>query len=135
MLALSGGCLAGILINPDLDIDDPTRSHYVIGRWGMIAFGLWYLLWYLYSRLFSHRSIWSHAPVVSTVIRVGYLAAISWIILTLLRMPWPATPDWAMMAIAGLTISDMLHWAADVFITKIKHKKVGVFDRPGDRYL
>jgi len=122
-LALAGGCLTGVLITPDLDVDNPVRSHYVIlDRWGVLAFGAWRLLWLPYSYAFAHRSFWSHAPVLSTLIRAGYLAAIGWAGLRLSGRSWPVFPDWSLYFLLGLTVSDVLHWAADVLYSSYKRK-------------
>jgi uncharacterized metal-binding protein len=121
---LAGGCLAGLLITPDLDVDEPVRSHYLVRRRaGAIPALLWQAIWTPYARLLPHRHWLSHAPVVSTLLRAAYLAAILWPVLSLLAgswWPWATLPGWSGWVLIGLAVSDALHWAADLAVSRLK---------------
>ena len=68
------GCLLGLLITPDLDVENKTRAHSTVAKVGREVGGkngkmvgevlsnLWYVFWWPYGKLFPHRSYWSHAP-------------------------------------------------------------------------
>lgn len=66
------GALAGVLITPDIDIEDSTyeeRRLYRLAR----PFGiLWQWLWFPYGALMAHRGL-SHAYILGTLTRVAYL--------------------------------------------------------------
>jgi uncharacterized metal-binding protein len=132
-LAVAGGCLVGLILTPDLDLNESTYSYYIMKKeTGLIFARLWSLAWFPYSRLIRHRSWVSHFPILSTMIRVGYLAGIAWLILLLLGKPWPwsEAPTWLPWAIVGLMVSDTLHWAADMIVTGMKrnhHRRRGFF--------
>ena len=58
--------LGGLWLSPDLDTrSNPTR------RWGPLR-----LLWWPYRRLLTHRSLFSHSPLLGTAGRLLYLAAL-----------------------------------------------------------
>lgn len=126
-LAVAGGCLAGLLVTPDLDEDRPVRSHALVRRnLGSLPAFLWGLLWFPYARALPHRHWLSHAPVVGTLLRVGYLAGLTWLGCALVGIPWPwewLPPGWAELmawALLGLGVSDGLHWAADLSWTRLQ---------------
>jgi uncharacterized metal-binding protein len=125
------GCAAGVLITPDLDVDQPIRSNYVVYQEaGFLPGMLWRALWIPYGLAIGHRSWISHFPIISTLIRLAYLGAIAWFI----RFSWsfkmfihaappiflPPLPAWWPWAVAGLMVSDVLHWAADITATAVK---------------
>ena len=65
--AISGGMgflIGGLLLSPDLD----TRSN-ATRRWGVLK-----LLWWPYRRTLSHRSLFSHSPLLGSSLRLAYLA-------------------------------------------------------------
>lgn len=100
------GCLSGIIISPDLDLVGITYSERIVvqkvGRLGW----LWWLYWYPYGKLVGHRSKVSHAPILSTVLRLIYLLGIP--VLLGLRLP----PLFLWFAV-GLAASDCLHFLMD----------------------
>lgn len=112
--AAAVGCAAGLLLTPDLDIVG-SRADGLIRRTGFIPAVIWGILWYPYSALLSHRSIWSHGLIIGTVIRVIYVAIPLLIIGVNLR-PWP----YLIRGIIGLTISDNLHIGADFLVSGLK---------------
>lgn len=63
------GTALGILISPDLDVDDGNRSHYYMRK---VLLGWWWgAIWKPYALIFSHRGF-SHFPIISTIIRLIY---------------------------------------------------------------
>ena len=65
-LLVSGGFLfGGLMFGPDLDIYSQQFK-----RWGVLRW-----IWLPYQRSLRHRSVWSHAPIVGTLGRIGYLLA------------------------------------------------------------
>lgn len=63
-LLLAGGFLfSGLMFGPDLDI----HSRQFI-RWGWLRW-----IWIPYQKAFRHRSIFSHGPIIGTVLRALYL--------------------------------------------------------------
>jgi len=132
-MAAAAGCMAGILLTPDLDVDNPTRSHYVVYRkFGAAPFLVWLAIWYPYGKAIGHRSWLSHGPIISTIIRLLYLSIFVLLLAQIpplvgYKMPWDQwltyqTKTLAMVAILGLMVSDTLHWAADNVSTGIKRK-------------
>lgn len=132
------GALVGILITPDLDVDNGNISNTIIrnrlGRWPEVG---WNLLWYPYRKSLRHGSPLSHWPVISTVFRLAYLVLFLLVIPYLgLALVAPGAWDvalelhwWAAVAarhyqvILGLIGSDLIHWGLDVLTTEHAHKK------------
>lgn len=54
---------AGLMFSGDLDL--PSVQFY---RWKALKF-----IWIPYQKIFSHRSIWTHWPLLGTVVRLLYL--------------------------------------------------------------
>jgi uncharacterized metal-binding protein len=80
---------AGLMFGGDLD----TRSHQY-HRWLWLRW-----IWLPYRRAFRHRSIWSHGPVLGTIVRLAYVGL--WLA-TLIGIPlyvghhlwdWPWSPN------------------------------------------
>ena len=80
---LMGGlafCLGGLWLSPDLD----TYS-VALKRWGLLK-----IIWWPYRKVIPHRSLFSHAPLIGTTVRIGYL--ILWLFFLLLlikRLSFP----------------------------------------------
>jgi uncharacterized metal-binding protein len=121
-----GGCLAGLLINPDLDIRHSTESRRLVRQTAGPVFGAaWAGLWWPYSHFVipSHRHPLSHLPLVGTAIRLIYLLIIYVMIWGLLRLafPLPFAPHLPLTtalwwwAAGGLALSDTLHTLMDLF--------------------
>ena len=86
-----------------------------------------------YAEIIPHRSYWSHGPIISTVLRVAYIWFILFVagcaVLTLYAALKPANPyelvalylllwttaPWQHIfwRVAGLMLSDIMHWLAD----------------------
>lgn len=116
--ALAGGTLAGLFLSPDLDVDSGSISFYHVRKVGGCLLGLlWSWLWKPYAMLIPHRSPLSHWPIISTVIRLGYLIGIVYLILLGLHLvhviDHPTIPAWGPLAFAGLALSDALHFLLD----------------------
>lgn len=135
VVAAIPGCVAGLIVGPDADVDGGWLAFWQVRRaWGpaggAAAFA-YRALWYPYAKLIPHRHWLSHMPVVGTAGRLVYLAWLPALVLVvaghasavadLLQSPvlW-----WAC---AGLAVSDGLHWAFDVISIKRLFGKRSVF--------
>lgn len=70
------GCLTGIILSPDLDQTSITVSEWYVLKIpivGIIIGPIFIAFWLPYSRIFKHRSFWTHTPFVGTMIRLVYL--------------------------------------------------------------
>ncbi len=112
-LVVGGGCLTGILLTPDLDLNRtmPWGSNQ-LKRWVPWLFVAWSIFWLPYRKLVPHRSWISHSFISSTVIRVLYLSIL------FLPLIHPFIPRilsspyfWAFLG--GLAVSDGFHIAVD----------------------
>lgn len=118
------GCIAGVLLTPDLDHHASTGLEKVpIVGW------LWQALWTPYERWLPHRELLSHLPVVGTFIRCAYLLCCLVAIwgtayavqTTYTDSIWVTrpyliyiNPDILTMFFIGLTISDIAHFIFDL---------------------
>jgi uncharacterized metal-binding protein len=87
--AISGGLgflIGGLLLSPDLD----TRSN-ATRRWGVLK-----LLWWPYRRALSHRSLFSHSPLLGSSLRLAYLAGVALLLSSCLQ-PMGAPPPQAVI--------------------------------------
>jgi uncharacterized metal-binding protein len=109
---MAAGCASGVILSPDLDCDMGYigLAHLRNIPAGRVISKLWEWFWKPYSLFFAHRSMSSHGLVISTIIRVVYLA----IPLLVLNIWIPMTiPAWIGRAIIGLMVSDILHTVTD----------------------
>jgi uncharacterized metal-binding protein len=81
-----GGMLAQV-INPDLDIDGITRAERNLLNLFTPLGVMWVAFWTPYALALPHRSLWSHFPVLGTVIRVGYML-VGWVTFRLSSLEW-----------------------------------------------
>ncbi len=118
-----GGCMAGLLVNPDLDMRRFTHAEEVVQKsFGRFLAGLWYVLWWPYARLVpSHRHPLSHFPLVGTFGRALYLGLVFvllWVLLGLLvplpQLALPLTSSWLWWTLGGLAVVDALHTLLDL---------------------
>ena len=87
--AIGGGLgflIGGLLLSPDLD----TRSN-ATRRWGALN-----LLWWPYRRTLSHRSLFSHSPLLGSSLRLAYLAAMV-LLMSACLQPMGAPPPQAVL--------------------------------------
>lgn len=106
-LFLAIGSLIGLILTPDLD---QAESHR----------GLWKRIWWIYGRMFSHRSFLSHFPVISTIIRLLYIFSIpAFIIWWYVNIP-ESYLHLILIIIIGLIASDTIHYIADILTSEIK---------------
>ena len=126
--AFACGCLAGIIINPDLDVRTGTRAYGVVRDTGGKLVGTplskaWRLFWWPYARLIPrHRHPLSHLPILGTTLRLGYLILFPMLVWWLLSffITLPHLPDLTITplifwGILGLVAADTLHALMDRF--------------------
>ena len=118
----AAGAASGVLLSPDLDVDDGYYGiHVVRVVFGDAAAKAWRLYWLPYAAVMPHRSVWSHFPLASTIIRVAYaLAPVAIMAAGLGR--WSAfvaaiTGEAMLRFVSGLALADALHVAADVIVS------------------
>ena len=128
------GVLAGLIIEPDLDIDQITMSERrVYNLWSPLG-TLWRLVWLPYAAIIPHRSPLSHWPIVGTGGRLLYLWMAVTAVIVSFSIPallFLGRPDLAFVAewfdfwktvpgeyigcfFVGLVVSDTGHWIADL---------------------
>jgi len=113
-LMLPAGCLSGLLLSPDLDVDRGNISFHYAEKFGGMIGDLtrfaWRVFWYPYAKLVRHRSWISHGCLVSTALRVAYLMIGSLCIF----VAYPAIiSPWFLYWFLGLAVSDGLHIIMD----------------------
>jgi len=67
------GCLASLVITPDLDMINHTAAHRHIRHFYRPLAALWRLIWPPYAIAIPHRSFFSHFLLASTIGRLVYL--------------------------------------------------------------
>lgn len=109
-LLIAAGAMLGLVLSPDLDVDNPTYSDYVVRKWfGTLLAWLWFAFWFPYRKLVPHRHWFSHAPIIGTLFRVGYIG-----IPVGYWLGWQTLPYAALVwVITGLALSDILHYIMD----------------------
>jgi uncharacterized metal-binding protein len=124
MAAGAIGCATGLIIDPDLDLDDITRSEWQMIKKLWIFGMLWVTLWYPYAWLIPHRSPLSHWPIIGTAGRVGYLLGWLWLLGAIAGVSVPVlaivSQPLFMIWFGGLAVADMAHFIMDVVSSKIK---------------
>ena len=115
------GYIAGLLIEPDLDMVGITESERRAMRWLVVLAVPWLFWWSIYAALpfFRHRSLLTHYPLLSTLIRLLWLFVPVLFISGVMR--WDVQPflgallsrEEAWVFAFGLSLSDLVHDAAD----------------------
>ncbi len=82
----------GLWLSPDLD----TRSK-ALKRWGIFQG-----LWWPYRKLMPHRSVFSHGPIIGTILRMTYLMGLICLILCLLNPLGLSSPSLAIKSISQI---------------------------------
>ncbi len=73
-IAATAGCLLGLIVTPDLDVNHGCSSMLIIQRRaGKPAAEIWRAIWMPYALLVPHRSWLSHFPLAGTTLRLGYV--------------------------------------------------------------
>ena len=121
----AAGALAGWILSPDLDVDAGYYGiHIVYTLAGDLAAKVWRWYWLPYARAVKHRSIVSHLPIISTAVRVVYLAApalVAAIVTGHQAAVIAAAGSPALrQALAGLALTDAIHAVADVATTAVR---------------
>lgn len=132
LLECAVGALAGVFLTPDLDVDSTYIGERIIQKkLGLLPRRLWNGFWKPYKRSLKHGGMFSHFPVISTLLRLFYifwwLIAIphtliyfsfkpGWNLIYVLE--WYAKILLSLMWFYGLTSSDFIHWALDTLTTK-----------------
>jgi len=123
------GCVAGVFLSPDLDINHKTVSERAFAVWfGKIIGKVWFIIWWPYAMAIPHRHWTSHFPIVGTVGRLAYL----WVILRLFNYAVPITEELVWFS-AGLAFADILHWIMDGFPLFGIDERLGIKRRPRRR--
>lgn len=143
-MLFSAGCLAGIVLTPDLDQQTYNR---IENKWRksknplVAMMGLLYIMfWMPYALAIPHRSWLSHAPIIGTVLRILYILLFSSIILAVLGVAvaglqdyipllWMWIPNnfiWFAPFLYGLATSDGLHWLLDRKIFRFLNRSFGL---------
>ena len=104
-LILSGGFLfSGLMFGPDLDIHSIQYK-----RWGAFK-----RIWLPYRNFFHHRSLFSHGPILGTLIRVLYLLSlvtfIAIITVGIAQLLWGFPWNWQNFALKQLSLLTNRHW-------------------------
>jgi uncharacterized metal-binding protein len=118
------GNLAGILLTPDHDVDAGNFTDTIIRKVSPAAQRVWRLFWTPYAKALPHRGKFSHFPVLSTLVRLGYiLIAINMVNLVIrLILSFFGVVDtvflwwWSWSFFWGLVHVDTIHYLADRLI-------------------
>jgi uncharacterized metal-binding protein len=121
----TAGCLTGLVLTPDLDVDHGPFGNQLVKRYfGEIAGRIWKSFWLPYAWVFPHRSNGSHIPVIGTLGRVLYLYAMYFCIcVDLGAAPWVPDVRTALYLVSGLVVSDTLHYITDLISTYLKRRR------------
>ncbi|MEW6491756.1 MAG: metal-binding protein [Cyanobacteriota bacterium] len=134
-LIVSGGFLfSGLMFSPDLDLKSLPFK-----RWGWLRW-----IWIPYQKAMRHRSLFSHGPLIGTVVRVLYLAVwfvvIGILVLGVIQLfrdvpwSWPRfyrdvarlvidyRAEWIALFV-GLELGAMIHSVSDWTSTAVKRSK------------
>lgn len=113
------GCLTGLLVMPDQDVNNGNISDYYIRKVSRPVQLVWRIFWTPYALAVPHRHAISHFPVLGTLLRIGYIflllnifSFIWWLIFNLIdtvSLIW--IWDWSFFF--GLVHVDTVHWAVD----------------------
>lgn len=119
----AGGCLLGVVLSPDLDLLQMTRSRRVATRVPVLGH-IFVVLSLIYAAIintgkwpFVHRGI-SHWIVIGTITRwlwfiVMPIAVLAFLVGNIEAFDWPEFARIAAPAFVGNVIADVLHLIAD----------------------
>ncbi len=105
LIATASYYLAGMYLSPDLDlVSRPFK------RWGFLRW-----LWLPYQRLIPRHRHWlSHGPVIGSVVRLVYLAA-------LVSPLWLLFPGFQRVQWAGVTLPNVVAFLVGVELSALNH--------------
>ena len=108
-LILAGGFLfSGLMFGPDLDIHSIQYK-----RWGVFK-----KIWLPYRSFFSHRSLFSHGPILGTLIRVLYLlilvAFTAIVAVGIAQLFWGFSWNWQKFALRQLNLMTNKYWSESI---------------------
>lgn len=112
-----GGFVLGWFVGPDLDVDAGNRSYTLVRGFpglGWAFHKVWTIFWWPYAKLVPHRHPISHAPVLGTLIRLGYIAVWMWLLgraFSFVLPPLPWHHLWT--AALSLALADAAHYFLD----------------------
>ncbi len=112
------GCYTGIVLSPDLDLKQITRSERIIMNKSRLLGFLFRMYWQPYGNSIPHRHAISHMPVISTIGRIIYALSFPFILSIILGMTDQfvavlSTPYFIVFVI-GLIVSDTAHAIMDI---------------------
>lgn len=118
------GNLAGILLTPDQDVDAGNITDTIIRRVSPMGQRLWRAFWTPYALAIPHRGKFSHFPVLSTLVRLGYILVAINLISAVIRLVISIFGQvdtvfifwWNWSFFFGLVHVDTVHWVADQLI-------------------
>ena len=105
------GALVGLICTPDWDLDGvPLSVRELVERPVHFA---WRVFLSPYAHICKHRSAASHAPIISTLGRLAYVAL--WIIPLWICRGWefPRLQAWMLWGVFGLMLADGTHALLD----------------------
>lgn len=134
ILVCTLGALTGIMLSPDLDVDNGNISEKIIKqKVGWFGARLWKWFWSGYSGSFKHGQFGSHFPVFSTAIRLAYIYF--WVLLPFYSinyfflgnyfntsgdLDWWARTIFNPFFLYGLCSADTIHFFLDILTTEHK---------------
>jgi len=110
------GYLLGYYLDPDYDQNKFTdaRRRVINDLW---IIGWLLVVWFIpYEKMFKHRSKYTHFPILSTVLRFGWLLLFPPVLLLLWYTTPYLIPDYYPILVGifiGLSIADTVHILAD----------------------
>jgi len=126
-LLVAMGCFIGLYVEPDLDIATRTYSEkQLLKLWKPLGV-LWITIWTPYGQTITHRSIWSHMPILGTFLRVLYLMTPILLVAAVFGrseaiLAAVGSAEFQLMCL-GLTIADIGHYIADVVWSGFRKKR------------
>lgn len=105
----------GRLLTPDSDQDIKTYGEWLFGLFDPYL-GKVFEWWFLpYAKIIPHRSIWSHYPVISPLIRLLYLLFPFWI------LSWIIKPINNIFQLLYYNWDLVIYWFIGFFIVDLAH--------------
>lgn len=122
------GCVVGLLVTPDLDIDKGNISDSFLRKVFPPIQWVWRTIWFPYAKLLPHRSPLSHFPILGTLLRIGYIFLIVNVLHFIFHLMTGNIVSivwiWNWSFVFGLCHVDTCHFLADISI-KSKEQFIG----------